>query len=111
MAGSSLRDYHDALSALADSPLRAVARWLLFDRGISRHNTAAARKLYMHDTFRLVEDEAGVQVRAGCPLSPVQVRTAAMLSLLSDLRLLRRTEEGYLPTMPGQQFLAKYLVH
>jgi hypothetical protein len=109
MAGSSLRGYHAALSALADAPPWAAARWLLFDRGISRHNFVAARKLYMHDTFRLVEDEAGVQVRSGCPLSPVQVRTAAMLSLLSDVKLLRRTEDGYLPTKVGQQFLAKYL--
>ena len=61
----------------------------------------------MHDTFRLVEDEAGVQVRSGCPLSPVQVRTAAMLSLLSDVRLLRRTEDGYLPTKAGPRYVAK----
>jgi hypothetical protein len=111
MAGSSLRDYHAALSTLADAPPRAVARWLLFDRGVARHNTVAARKLYMHDTFRLVEDEAGVRLRSGCPLSPVQVRTAAMLSLLSDVRLLRRTEDGYLPTKAGQRFVAKYLGH
>jgi hypothetical protein len=109
MAGSSLRDYHAALNALTDAPPRAAARWLLFDRGISRHNTVAARKLYMHDTFRLVEDELGVQVRSGCPLSPVQVRTEAMLSLLSDIKLLRRTDEGYLPTRLGQQFLSRFL--
>ena len=106
---SSLRDYHAELTTLATAPLQSVARWLLLDRGVSRHNTVAARKLQVHDTFRLVEDEHGVQVRSGCPLSPVQVRTETMLSLLGDLKLLRRTDEGYLPTESGQRFLSRYL--
>lgn len=67
--------------------------WL---NALSRHFRVAALKLVQHDTFRLIEDERGVHATDKCPVAGIAIRIEAMLSLMSDVGLLNRTEDGYM---------------
>lgn len=92
---ADLRTYADQMDDLVRRPLREALRWLSVDRAIARHFQVAARKLVQHDTFRLIEDEEGVKATAKCPIADVAIRIDSMLSLISDLQLLRRGDDGY----------------
>lgn len=101
---SDLTTYSDQLSGLEKHSVAEVARWLLIDRGVARHNRVAASKLWEHDTFRLVEDEAGVLAIGDCPLPEISVRVHSMLSLLTDLKLLKTEDGGYVPSSQTREF-------
>lgn len=94
-AAADLQSYSVALDGLVQQPLPAVLRWLSVDRAIARHFQVAARKLVQHDTFRLIEDEAGVRATQNCSVADVMIRLDAMLSLLTDVRLLEYDDSGY----------------
>jgi hypothetical protein len=94
-SGAALASYYEEFEELSHGPTASVARWLCVDRGVARHFQVAARKLAQHDTFRLIEDEEGVRATDTCPLPDIAIRVNSMLSLISDLELLDRTDNGY----------------
>lgn len=96
-AGADLRGYSLHLDMLMSQPPAVAMRWLCVDRAIARHFQVAARKLMQHDTFRLIEDEAGVRATKKCAVADVAIRLDAMLSLLTDVRLLEYDSQGYRP--------------
>ncbi len=106
---ADLVTYFAQLSELENQSVAEVARWLLIDRGIARHNRVAASKLWKHDTFRVVEDEAGVLAIGKCPLPEISVRVSSMLSLLSDLKLLKADNGGYITNSDTQRFFDSQL--
>ncbi|MGE0758258.1 MAG: hypothetical protein AB7O38_14615 [Pirellulaceae bacterium] len=108
-SGASLTSYFDELKRLEKRPLREVAQWLLIDRGIARHNRVAAGKLWQHDTYRLVDDERGARAIGDCPLPAIQIRIAAMLSLLADLGLLERHDRKYTSGPQTASFVKRQL--
>lgn len=107
--GSSLGCWHDHLSALVGEPRALVAKWLLIERGIARHRATASRKLAQHDTFRLREDEGGLEAFGTCPVTSIAIRVGAMMSLLCDLGLLRSGGRGYTLTRSGEAFAIRRL--
>lgn len=109
-ADADLRSYSGQLDALYDQPTRRALRWLLVDRAIARHFQVAARKLVQHDTFRLIEDEEVVRATQKCAVAAVAMRLDAMLSLLSDLRLLERNEYGYRKSIGTESWYRQQLL-
>lgn len=98
-AGADLRGYSLHLDLLMSQPLSAAMRWLCVDRAVARHFQVAARKLVQHDTFRLIEDEAGLRATQKCAVANVAIRLDAMLSLMNDVRLLEYDSQGYRPSV------------
>jgi hypothetical protein len=94
-SGAALACYYDQLEDVSHGWTASVAQWLCVDRGVARHFQVAARKLAQHDTFRLIEDEEGVRATDKCPLPDIAIRVNSMLSLISDLELLDRGDDGY----------------
>jgi hypothetical protein len=92
---ADLAGWYEQLELLNDATTVEAMQWLTVDRGIARHFQVAARKLVQHDTFRLIEDENGVHATQNCPVANIAIRIQAMLSLMTDVGLLRRTTEGY----------------
>ena len=99
-SSAALASYYEQLEGLSHGPTASVARWLCVDRGIARHFQVAARKLAQHDTFRIIEDEEGARAADKCPLPNIAIRVESMLSLISDLGLLDRGDDGL--TVPAQ---------
>ena len=89
--------YSEAGDALEEpaSDGDSVAHWLCVDPGVAPHFQVATRKLAEHDTFRLIEEEEGVRATDECPLPKIAIRVNAMLSILGDLGLLDREDDGY----------------
>ncbi|QDV85385.1 hypothetical protein [Planctomycetes bacterium TBK1r] len=92
---ADLYGYSQQLDELAGGSMVDALRWLCVDRGIARHFQVAARKLVQHDTFRLIEDEEGIRATDKCPIADVAIRIDSMLSLLADVKLLARADDGY----------------
>lgn len=92
---ADLLGYYEQLEELTGKSMIDALRWLSVDRAIARHFQVAARKLVQHDTFRLIEDEEGVRATDKCPIADVAIRIDSMLSLIADVKLLARTDDGY----------------
>lgn len=93
---ADLFGYFEQLEDLSESDASVALRWLCVDRAVARHFQVAARKLVQHDTFRLIEDEEGVRATDKCPIADVAIRIDSILSLIADIKLLSRSDEGYL---------------
>ena len=92
---ADLYGYYEQLEILRESDGADALKWLCVDRAIARHFHVASRKLAMHDTFRLIEDENGVKASSKCPIAGIAIRVEAMFSLIADIKLLQRTEDGF----------------
>lgn len=92
---ADLLGYFEQLENLIESDMADALRWLCVDRAVARHFQVAARKLVQHDTFRLIEDEEGVRATDKFPIADVAIRIDSMLSLIADVKLLTRTDDGY----------------
>ncbi|MFO0931437.1 MAG: hypothetical protein U1E39_01865 [Planctomycetota bacterium] len=98
--GASLRDSVDTLSEMRTAPIATIARWLVQQRALARHDAEAARRGRYR--YRVLVDELGVEARGRCPLAAVAIRIGATLSLLRDLRLVRERRAGFILTKRGQ---------
>lgn len=107
---ADLRGWFEQLELLDDVSTIDALRWLTVDRGIARHFQVAARKLAQHDTFRLIEDENGVHATEKCPVANIAIRIGAMLSLMSDVGLLKREPNGYVASASAAGWLKKQLI-
>ena len=92
---ADLFGYFEQLEDLSESDVSVALRWLCVDRAVARHFQVAALKLVQHDTFRLIEDEEGVRATDKCPIADVAIRIDSMLSLIADIKLLSRSDDGY----------------
>ena len=92
---ADLSGYYDQLESLLEADGDVALKWICVDRAIARHFHVASRKLAMHDTFRLIEDEHGVSASSTCPIADIAIRVEAMLSLIADIKLIQRTEGGF----------------
>jgi hypothetical protein len=106
---ADLAGYFERLNELLAGPTTVAMRWLCVDRGLARHFQVAARKLAQHDTFRLIEDEDGMRATEKCPIPNIAIRVDSMLSLLSDVGLLRIGDEGYLATAETTQWYNSHI--
>ncbi len=97
-ADADLFGYSEHFERLLDCSMTAALTWLCVDRAIARHYQVASRKLAQHDTFRLIEDEDGIRATYKCPIPGIAIRVDSMLSLMADLDLLDRNDDGYIPT-------------
>ena len=93
--GADLLGYFEQLEDLIEKSMIDAFRWLSVDRAIARHFQVAAGKLVQHDTFRLIEDEEGVRATDKCPIADVAIRIDSILSLIADVKLLARKDDGY----------------
>ena len=106
---ADLSGWHTQLETLKHGSTLDALQWLTVDRGIARHFRVAARKLMQHDTFRLIEDERGVHATEKCPVAGIAIRIEAMLSLMKDVGLLNRTDDGYMIDNSAASWISRQL--
>ena len=101
---AGLSSYAWELKQAESLSVENLIRWLLIDRGLARHNRVAAKKLWQHNTFRVVDDEHGAISVGQCPIPNIAVRVGSMLSTLADLKILQSENRSYSLTAEGSRY-------
>ncbi|QEG43420.1 hypothetical protein [Roseimaritima ulvae] len=107
---ADLLGYYEQLEDLIEQDTEIALKWLCINRAIARHFQVAARKLVQHDTFRLIEDEEGVRATDKCSIADVAIRIDSILSLVADVKLLQRSDGGYLIVPATKPWFADHTV-